>query len=626
MKRNPPVARWKKRFLAGALLLLLVTTNTSMAAAEIPQTSPEELLEAGADSKPETEISDETEADPETEISDETGADPETEISDKTEADPENEIIGETEADPENEIIDETVEENISDEDILMTSTTEGTCGKHAVWTYASGVLTISGTGSIDNYEEYGEKAPWIKKKAKSVVIEEGITGIGRYAFFNMATIKSISLPETLTIIKEGAFCGCSALTSVTIPASVEKVSTYAFAWCTSLTQINGGEGLHGFGYYAFGGCRKLTKYTFTAVNFDTYFAFEDCPKLTITGTMGDGFTFTYKNGVMKVYGSGKMPDYTYHKLTKVTVDADTGETRYHGSDAFSWEGLSVTELRLSATIKNVGAYAFAWCEQINSVRAMGALQIRKGAFRHTYRIEELSLGRDLSAIGKNAFKRNKCKHPTVYFNNTREAFGKIKFSDGNTTIQNAYVQYQCLEIDFTSVSRGDGVIRLSWEADAAVEGYEIYTAASANGSFRLLDSVENTEQPYYDHKDCTFAKPYYYKVIGYRTINGQKKYRRWSQVIMGRALPRQAKSVKAKKDVLAIRLTWKAVKGADGYLVIRTDNENQKTTYTAIKNTSFKDTDLTDGQTYTYKVKAYVKYKKDLYYGSGSTAVSVTW
>ncbi len=67
--------------------------------------------------------------------------------------------------------------------------------------------------------------------KFTSVVIEEGVTSVGPYAFWNCTTITSITIPESVTSIEGSAFYGCSSLTSITckavIPPTIGNSNTF---------------------------------------------------------------------------------------------------------------------------------------------------------------------------------------------------------------------------------------------------------------------------------------------------------------------------------------------------------------------------------------------------------------
>ncbi len=107
-----------------------------------------------------------------------------------------------------------------------------GTCGDNLTWDISnSGVLTISGTGDMYDYDS--STMPWYDYNADitSVVIENGVTSIGFYAFYG-CKMSSISIPEGCilhteqnTIYTTGVinykghqFAKCSNLTSLVLP------------------------------------------------------------------------------------------------------------------------------------------------------------------------------------------------------------------------------------------------------------------------------------------------------------------------------------------------------------------------------------------------------------------------
>ena len=90
-----------------------------------------------------------------------------------------------------------------------------GTCGaegdgSNLTWTLDSdGVLTISGTGAMKEYDPY--KAPWYgsSSRVKSAVIAEGVTSIGGKAFLDCSSLTSVTIPNSVTSIGEYAFYNC---------------------------------------------------------------------------------------------------------------------------------------------------------------------------------------------------------------------------------------------------------------------------------------------------------------------------------------------------------------------------------------------------------------------------------
>ena len=84
----------------------------------------------------------------------------------------------------------------------------------------------------MNNYNSSGDTLPWAKyaDQITKVVVEEGVTSIGDYAFYNVFTkIESVTLPESLTTIGKYAFYGASGVKELTIPANVSSIGTMAF-------------------------------------------------------------------------------------------------------------------------------------------------------------------------------------------------------------------------------------------------------------------------------------------------------------------------------------------------------------------------------------------------------------
>ncbi|GHV67489.1 hypothetical protein FACS1894199_13080 [Bacteroidia bacterium] len=133
-------------------------------------------------------------------------------------------------------------------------------------WTLNSGVLTISGRDTMPNYKYEWElvNIPWYTHRGyiTSVIIEDGITSIGRAAFVECSALAYVTIPNSVTSIGEWAFWGCSALTSVDIPNSVTSIGDDAFEHCSNLTSVTLPNSVTSIGEGAFRECSKLTSVT----------------------------------------------------------------------------------------------------------------------------------------------------------------------------------------------------------------------------------------------------------------------------------------------------------------------------------------------------------------------------
>lgn len=233
----------------------------------------------------ETEIPDESEI-VETEIPDESEA-AETEILDgpealKAETSDESEVQGEfspvTEFSEESEIMEKSEEEsgksveageevvnelevlaNELDADSMIPEEEEAeesndSSDGNVTWEFdaETSTLIISGTGGLENYDYYSE--PWYSEELDSVIIQNGVTSIGDFAFFN-CNLTHVEIPSSVTSIGENAFALCKNLTSAEIPSSVKNIGEGAFYFCTKLSSAVIPYGVTEIGPFTFAYC-----------------------------------------------------------------------------------------------------------------------------------------------------------------------------------------------------------------------------------------------------------------------------------------------------------------------------------------------------------------------------------
>lgn len=116
-----------------------------------------------------------------------------------------------------------------------------GSCGENAKYMIyhtgddSSRTIRIEGTGAITNYTT-NNYAPWfdqnsyqIPNNITTVEIAEGITTVGKLAFFYGRGIVSVTLPESITSIEYSAFMFTS-LKSITIQKYVTYIGAQAFS------------------------------------------------------------------------------------------------------------------------------------------------------------------------------------------------------------------------------------------------------------------------------------------------------------------------------------------------------------------------------------------------------------
>ena len=241
-----------------------------------------------------------------------------------------------------------------------------GTCGDNLTWRLTNGVLTISGTGSMNTYQMYIH-APWYnyRQNITSVVIDSGITSIGSYAFEGCSGLTSVTIPNSVTSIGNNAFYGCSGLTSVTIPYSVTSVGNYAFDGCTSLP--------------VYDNIRYADNYLIEAVD-----------KTLTTYVINDG---------TKWIGS-----YAFSGCTNLTFIGIPYNTISIGEGAF-YNCAGLTDVALGDNVTSIGYCAFYKCTSLASIEIPNSVtSIGTSAFSECHNLISATIGTGVASIGNQAF------------------------------------------------------------------------------------------------------------------------------------------------------------------------------------------------------------------------------
>ena len=126
----------------------------------------------------------------------------------------------------------------------MWAATGSWSSGSCSVTLTDDGTLTVSGSGAMDTQYQGTtgpNAAPWVKTNAadiKRIVIEEGVTGIGKYSFIALPNLTSVKIANTVQTIGQSAFERCNYLPKIVIPAGVQWIAEDAFFGCTSLTDV----------------------------------------------------------------------------------------------------------------------------------------------------------------------------------------------------------------------------------------------------------------------------------------------------------------------------------------------------------------------------------------------------
>lgn len=281
-----------------------------------------------------------------------------------------------------------------------------GTCGEDVTWAYdtATGTLTISGAGGMRKYTA-SEAAPWYlyRESITDVVIENGITILGAYAFADCTALTRIALPSTITKVDKPTCQNCTSLTDIYI---TDMVSWAAGTFTALMTCNDNGknlylngelvvdlvipEGTEAIGASAFRNCSSLRSIIVPdSVQSIGNSAFSQCTSLQ-TVALPDNLTTI---GAALFNGCTSLSSV---KLPKNLTGIDNG--------VFSGSGISSIDLPDSIT--SIGTRAFFGCKNLNNVTLPKELvTIGQEAFYGCTDLTSITVPAKLADIGNGAFE-----------------------------------------------------------------------------------------------------------------------------------------------------------------------------------------------------------------------------
>jgi fibronectin type 3 domain-containing protein len=479
-----------------------------------------------------------------------------------------------------------------------------GKDGSNVTWTLDSaGLLTISGTGEMADYESKtdsasGEEittAPW-GNQAKTVVIGDGVTGIGAAAFYGCSGLTSVTMGSNVTSIGESAFCGCTGLTAIEIPEGVTTLGNSAFFGCDNLKEIRynaraaanltGLSGAFRSAGASVGGVKVIFGESVEKIPSNL---FCNCESLTSV-TIGSNVTSIGDNAFLGCKG-----------LVEINYNARAAECT---EDSFgSGDGLKVT---FGDSVERIPDYIFQDCSGLTSVTiGSSATTIGHYAFNRCTGLTSIKIPESMTNIGYMAFSG--CMGlADVYYGGSERQWNAITIDDGNDRLLQANRHCEGKETLVSPTAKpsyvgASGKPYIYWSAVDGANRYYVYRSTTKDGTYSFLGSTAKLN---YTDSKADAGTTYYYKVKA-GIVNGVKSNSSAAVAITCRC----ARPVVKPSYVGASGkpyIYWSAVDGAGKYYVYRSTSKDGTYEYIGYTTkTNYTDSKANAGYTYYYKVQA---------------------
>ena len=344
----------------------------------------------------------------------------------------------------------------------------EGTCGENLRWFYSENTLTINGTGEM---KDYSSQTPWyaFASKITAIIIEDGVTSIGSYAFFRSTKVNNVTIPGSVKTIGDHAFDNCVNLESLIISDGVTSIGNYTF-FKTGVKSVTIPGSMITIGEFAFHNCLSLDSLIISdgVPSIGNYaFQYSGLKNVAIPGsvkTIGEGaFSACYQlESVIISYGVtsiGKSA-FLHSGLKNVTIPGSVqiiGEGAFQSCgnlesaiisygvtsiEKYAFSSSGVKNVTIPGSVKTIGDYAFQSCGNLESVIIPdGVKTIGQGAFQSCNRLETVIISDGVTSIGNSAFY---CPLSTVFYQGIHDLLSEDVFNK-------SAVDTMCVPQDYNS-------------------------------------------------------------------------------------------------------------------------------------------------------------------------------
>lgn len=399
-----------------------------------------------------------------------------------------------------------------------------------------SGCSSLNEVTLPENISALGNKSFYGCSSLSQIQLSDKIAVIPDYAFTNCESLEDIRFGIRLTKIGYSAFYGCELLDSVTFTGDTITVADWAFARCGNMTAVNGSEKISEFGNAAFFGCESLESFTLNDsitsipdyafagvglsefvlpsgvktigkrsfwgsavenINFNSVttigeaaffesklrnvsipanltaigrFAFAGCDSLYSFSVNSSNHYFSAKGGVLYNHDGDTIIQYPIAKNDNVIIV----DSNVHSIGEAAFYHAKATNFELPDSINDIGAYAFAKNQNLNSIILPTAItQLKEAVFADCKALERVYVRQNVTSIKTNAFRNCESLLFAFFEGKAPQSIGENAFTDTAN------------DLTFVYGNNGSGWTQNVWHAPDGLD----YKSKSVN-SDRFVSSI----------------------------------------------------------------------------------------------------------------------------------------
>ena len=275
-----------------------------------------------------------------------------------------------------------------------------------------------------DGLTELGDGAFWGCGNLASINIPQGVTRIGSNAFYQ-CRFTTITIPDSVTSLGISVFDYCSCLTEITLPDSITQIPGGTFMGCTNLTSVHIPESVTSIGERAFWNCTSLKQISIPqGVTQIGSYAFAGCSSLESINipegvTVIEESTFNWCSNLKSIV----LPE----GVTSI------GETAFNGCSSLTW-------IDIPQSVTSIGPRAFQSCGRLTYVVIPeGVTRIELRTFYCCTSLTNVVMGENVTSIGEEAF--GECPGLThMRFEGGNKAWSAVSIESGNHCLTEAEI------------------------------------------------------------------------------------------------------------------------------------------------------------------------------------------